>query len=289
MIQLLEGISLILLGLMLLLYRLRNQLVLLIHANYVGIATLTAGCLSLLGLILVIKAIYDVGLFRFLGSWGRWLDPDQDARSPIQALKQTQSQRSRSEPHLSLLAPRVGVILLLITASLGLLITPRPLSGQTAINRGVSPNLSFTRDQPQEFRPKIDPRERSLIDWVRTLDVYPDPFNYVDQPVDVDGFVIHPEDAPAGSFVLARFLISCCAADAYPVGLPVIWAEATELTPDSWQRVIGRMQVQSRPTLSVFNSGSQDGSDPRSVANVELVIQAEQITPIPIPENPYAN
>lgn len=134
---------------------------------------------------------------------------------------------------------------------------------------GVSPYLGASRSQPQAFRPKIDPRQRTLLDWVRTLDVYPDPYTYEGQPVRVQGFVV-PDEQP-DHFVIARFLVSCCAADAYPVGLPVRWFRSEELAPDSWLRLEGRMAVEQR-----------DGQP-------QLVILAEQVEPMPVPANPYAD
>jgi uncharacterized repeat protein (TIGR03943 family) len=236
----LETVIVIGLGLMLLIYRLKNQLVLLIHSNYVGLAALTG--VALLGL----------GLYRLI------------------RLVMTGRNAVSRESHDSFFAPPVAIALLLITVMLGVIITPRPLSSQTALNRGVSQNLGISRDQPQEFRPRIDPSQRSLIDWVRTLEVYPDPITYTDQPVHVQGFVIHSPEAPAGTFILARFLIRCCAADAYPVGLPVQWQGFQDLASDSWQEVKGRMKVTSL------------------AGKPELIIAAESVTTIPIPINPYA-
>ncbi|MCF2971643.1 TIGR03943 family protein [Synechococcus sp. Nb3U1] len=228
-----EAAGLMLLGILLVVYRWRGTLLMLISPSYVNVALLAGLCLLGLGI-------------------GRWWGATHT-----------------HETHSSLLGPRLGAGLLLLTAILGFWIEPQPLSSQTALNRGVSPYLGVSRSQPQAFRPKIDPRQRTLLDWVRTLDVYPDPYNYVDQPVRVQGFVI-PEERP-DHFVLARFLVSCCAADAYPVGLPVRWANADELAADSWLRIEGQMAVEP------INGTSQ------------LVIVAQQVEPIPVPMNPYAD
>ncbi|MEN9225030.1 MAG: TIGR03943 family protein [Thermostichus sp. HHBFW_bins_43] len=230
-----EAAGLILLGGLLIFYRWRGTLLMLINPSYVNVALLAGLCLLGLGI-------------------GRWWG----ARAA-----------QGDETHSSLLGPRLGTGLLLLTAILGFWIEPRPLSSQTALNRGVSPYLGVSRSQPQAFRPKIDPRQRTLLDWVRTLDVYPDPYNYEDQPVRVQGFVI-PEERP-DHFVIARFLVSCCAADAYPVGLPVHWADADNLAADSWLRLEGRMAVEQ-----------VDGTS-------RLVIVAQQVEPIPVPMNPYAD
>ncbi|NJK62351.1 MAG: TIGR03943 family protein [Synechococcaceae cyanobacterium SM2_3_1] len=227
-----------LLGGMLLTFRWQQQLVLLIHVNYLNLATVT-------GVLLL-----SLGSYQFLR-------PRQTAAS--------------NTGHVSIFTPHLGAILLLSTALLGLWVNPKPLSGQTALNRGVSQHLSVTRDQPQAFRPQVNPEERTLLDWIRTLEVFPDPYTYEHQPVNVDGFVVHPEDAPAKTFLLARFLISCCAADAYPVALPTRWTDSESLEADRWYRVQGRMAVQA---------GQEQP---------QILIQAEQVIPIPTPVNPYAN
>lgn len=230
-----EATALLLLGMLLVVYRWRGTLLLLINPNYVNVALVAGLCLVALGI-------------------SRWWGA---------------SKASPFETHVSLLGPRLGTGLLLLTALLGFWIEPQPLSSQTALNRGVSPYLGISRSQPQAFRPKIDPRQRTLLDWVRTLDVYPDPYNYVDQPVRVQGFVI-PDPRP-DHFVIARFLVSCCAADAYPVGLPVYWPGAQDLKADSWLRLEGKMAIEQG-----------DGTS-------QLVIVAERLEPLPVPANPYAD
>lgn len=252
-----EGVALCLWGGLLLRARLRQELTLFIHQNYLGIATLSALLLLTLGGIQLIR----YGILR------------QEVSGP---------------PHPSLLPARVGAMILIVAALVGWGVVPRPLSSQTALNRGVDQNISLARESPEAFRPSVDPGSRGLIDWIRTLDVYPDPDNYIDQQVNVNGFVIPYADlvaaAPEGMntggsgaaqetgdlFWVARFLISCCAADAYPVGLPVIWPQASQLEADVWLEVKGTMVL-----------------DPRSGSR-QLAIKAESITPISTPVNPYA-
>ncbi len=252
--QVWEALALLLLGGMLLRFRIRGELTLLIHTNYLWLATFSS---------LVLLALGGIQLIRFLA-----------LGSGIPLSRQS---------HPSLLPPQVGAGIILTAALLGWWITPRPLSSQTALNRGVEHNLSLARESPEAFQPRVDPGSRGLIDWVRTLDVFPDPSDYIGQTVNVDGFVIpqallaDPVDPDSGTtpegedlFWIARFLISCCAADAYPVGLPVIWSQATTLQADTWLGVKGTMVLDER-------GGSR-----------RLAIQATSVTPIPTPANPYA-
>jgi uncharacterized repeat protein (TIGR03943 family) len=59
----------------------------------------------------------------------------------------------------------------------------------------------------------------------------------------VTGFVYRREEDPSGHFMVARFLMTCCSADAYAIALPVQWAAAEGLTADTWVRVVGTVRV----------------------------------------------
>jgi uncharacterized repeat protein (TIGR03943 family) len=161
--------------------------------------------------------------------------------------------------------------LLLATAILGLVFNPRVFASQTAIQRGVTDSLTLTRSQPQAFHSSRRPEERSLIDWVRTLNVYPEPDAYTGQKAKVQGFVIHLPELSKEYLLLSRFVITCCAADAYPVGLPVKLPPGQQnYPPDIWLEVEGQMQT-------------EDLGGKR-----QLTIQANSIQKIPEPKDPYA-
>lgn len=133
--------------------------------------------------------------------------------SIVSSLKALQLLRKRTNvsntQHLTLFPPGLSSALLLITAILGLVITPRVFASQTAMQRGVTDVLQVTRSQPQSFRSSIRSDERTLIDWVRTLNVYPEPDAYSGQKVKVQGFVIHPPELPPEYLLLSRFVITC--------------------------------------------------------------------------------
>lgn len=172
--------------------------------------------------------------------------------------------------HITLFPPGFSSGLLLTTAIVGLTFTPRIFASQTAIQRGVTEFLGSTRSQPQAFRSSRRPEERSLLDWVRTLNVYPEPDAYVGQKVKVQGFVIHAPELPPEYMLISRFVITCCAADAYPVGLPVKLAQNRQAyQPDTWLEVEGNMITENL-------AGKR-----------QLTIQASSLTPISEPENPY--
>ena len=192
------------------------------------------------------------------------------AISGLKAWQLLRRRRTAPLAHITLLAPGLSSGLLLATAILGLVVTPRVFASQTAIQRGVTDSITLTRSQPQAFHSSRKPEERSLIDWVRTLTVYPEPDAYTGQKVKVQGFVIHPPELPKDYLLLSRFVITCCAADAYPVGLPVKLPPQQAYAADIWLEVEGQMST-------------EDLGGKR-----QLAINASSIKQIPEPQNPYA-
>ncbi|AFY71430.1 protein of unknown function DUF1980 [Thalassoporum mexicanum PCC 7367] len=174
--------------------------------------------------------------------------------------------------HTTILLPSLGSSLLLVVAILGLLISPRAFASDMALQRGVNETLRDTRSNPESFRANRKPEDRTLIEWVRTLNVYPEPDAYNGQAADVIGFVVHPESMPANYFVVTRFVITCCAADAYPVGLPVrveSTVDRANFKPDQWVQVEGQMITEEL-------EGQR-----------QLVIASNKITPVDRPKKPY--
>jgi uncharacterized repeat protein (TIGR03943 family) len=229
-------------GILMLQYWLSGKLYLLIHPNFFG---LVVGC----GIAFVI-----IGLLKIREVWR---ERRRAATSNLQ--------------HLNLFPPGWGSSLLLTVAILGLMITPRVFASDTAMQLGVTDLLSTGRAQPQSFRPSTRPEDRSLVDWARTLNVYPEPDSYTGQDAKVQGFVIHPPDIGEEYIFLARFVLTCCAADAYPIGLPVKLPENQKrYPPDTWLEIEGKMITE---TLA----GKRN-----------LTIAATSIKQIPQPRNPYS-
>ena len=172
--------------------------------------------------------------------------------------------------HIALLPRQWSLMVLLAIAVFGLIYVPRPFASEAALARGIADPVALTRSQPQRFARQTPPAERSLIDWIRTLNVYPEPDAYTGQPVNVTGFVIHPPQWDDNYLMVARFVLTCCAADAYPVGLPVeLTGDRSEFPPDSWISVQGEMLTE---TL--------DGQR-------RLVIAPQEVLSVPEPKNPY--
>jgi len=217
----LDGLAMLVWGVLLIKLWLANQLFILIHPNYVPLTIIAALCLLVIGVV-ELRRQGKITAKKSGFSWGS-----------------------------------------------ALMIPPRAFASDKAIHRGVEdPNILSSRLAPQSFRASNRPEQRTLLEWVRTISAYPEPDAYTGQPAKVTGFVVKSTELPQGVFLLTRFVITCCAADVYPVSLPVR-AETANLQNDQWLEVEGKMF-----TLEV--SGSR-----------KLAIAAEKITPIPEPQNPY--
>jgi len=67
--------------------------------------------------------------------------------------------------------------------------------------------------------------------------------------VDFTGIVTKDPGAPADEFVLTRFLISCCVADALSVNVRVVGAPPGRFKADQWVRVSGRFYPLGRDVI----------------------------------------
>jgi len=162
-----------------------------------------------------------------------------------------------------------GYLLLAIAVGLGLLVPPQPLSSQTALSRGVSVDLPGVTSTAA-FRLSVSPENRTLIDWIRTLQTDPEPDNHQGDPVRLTGFVMRAPHLPENHFLITRFLISCCAADARPIALPVRYDPAKfTFKNDQWIALEGEIVA-----------GQIEGER-------AAIIQLTEAEFISIPINPY--
>lgn len=243
----LDTSALLLWGSLLLKYWVSGQIYYLLHPDYIWLAV--SGGIGLLTL----------GISQLIRFFSR-----SNSKRSLESRLQLQMQ------HITVLPSGFGSSLLIAIACLGLLYTPRPFASDIALQRGVTDTLSMTRSQPQEFRVSNQPETRSLLDWIRTINVYPEPDAYAGDPVNVEGFVVYPPELPEDHLMISRFIITCCAADAYPVGLPVkVDGDRTQFAEDEWFKVSGTMMT------ATVNGQRQ------------LVIDSDSLESIPTPRNPY--
>jgi len=166
------------------------------------------------------------------------------------------------------------LVLAVLPLILFFLFQPRALSSQAFIARSIAGGgdigLSRQLQQPAEF--VINTEKRELIDWIRLFSQNAEPDTYAGMKVHVSGFVLRDGSLPDNYFTLARLVISCCAADARPIGLPVKYgASKCNFKSDEWLDLTG--------VFTVENVGGQR----------QPVIVINDAKEIPVPANPYVS
>jgi uncharacterized repeat protein (TIGR03943 family) len=158
-----------------------------------------------------------------------------------------------------------GLAVVAIPLVLGTLIPSRPL-GANAVEGDLASGITAVGGATAFTS---DPLTWNVLDWLRAINGSDDLSGFNGQQADVVGFVYRAETFPPTTFMVARFVISCCAADAAAIGLPVIWDDAPELAEDTWVRVRG-----------AFELGEFGG-------NLVPILHAETVERVPEPEHPY--
>lgn len=157
---------------------------------------------------------------------------------------------------------------------LALIVVPKPLSSSTALLRsgGLNSDAAYTQPQHKISMFDIDTTNRTIIDWIQLFTQDPEPDRYKGLKVKLDGFVLEDSTLPPNYFMVSRFVISCCAADARPVGIPVRYdPKIMPVHNDDWVEVTGTLDVDE----------IQQDRQP--------VVIVDAIKSIPVPDNPYAN
>lgn len=129
--------------------------------------------------------------------------------------------------------PRVGWLLLLPVVGL-LLITPPALGSYAAGQAGSVLPAREVSDYPP--LPAGDPVRTTVLDYASRA-LFDRGRSIGDRRVQLTGFVTTGAD---GQPVLARMILSCCAADGRPVKLGLSGDAPTGLPDDTWVEVTGR-------------------------------------------------
>lgn len=145
---------------------------------------------------------------------------------------------------------------------------PATLSAETASQRDILGSTVANDVQPlDEAQDASDATFASFTvrDWASLLRQTEDLGFYAGKPVDVVGFVVADPAAPNDVFLVSRFMVTCCAVDAQPTGVPVYspgWQE--RLAVDDWVRVTGEFTANPSPA-----SEQSIAIDPASLEVVE--------------------
>lgn len=206
-----------------------GQLILYIHPRYVVFTAIMAA----IGLLFVIAGV--ISRFRGDGDHDHGDHGDHGGPSPVSRLGRA--------------AGSVAAVLALVVAFGLVLVPPATLTTATADQRvinstSVGSSAGSAASGPTAGGGVAVPAGASshftVLDWSALLRQTTDPNFYRNKAVDVTGFVTADTSAPADLFYVSRFVITCCAVDAQPVGVPVYlpgWK--THFSQNEWVQVTG--------------------------------------------------
>jgi uncharacterized repeat protein (TIGR03943 family) len=83
----------------------------------------------------------------------------------------------------------------------------------------------------------IQVQDDIMMEILTSLDLFMD--NFIGKKIEMSGFVDRPEGVKDNQFVVARFAVSCCSADAAPYGVLVEFDNSRNFAKDSWVKVTG--------------------------------------------------
>jgi uncharacterized repeat protein (TIGR03943 family) len=130
---------------------------------------------------------------------------------------------------------------LLLPVLIGVLIPSRPLDAAAASTRGVNVSAPMVgSSQTRPFEAAAD--QRNILDWIRIFNSERDLTPYLGQTAHVIGFVYKDQRLTENQFLVSRFVITCCSADAVAIGMVVSWDQASTLNENTWVDVKGAVK-----------------------------------------------
>jgi len=168
----------------------------------------------------------------------------------------------------------VGAIVTLVLAVAMIVVPPATLSSATAIQRDVGSVSAVGTGQSVAGASSASAAsfaKFSVSDWSALLRQSSDPAFYAGKPADVLGFVTSDSTDPENLFYVTRFVITCCAVDAQPIGVPVYLPEWKQTYPqNTWLRITGAF-----------------ASDPSTASPEQIALIPAKVVKTGKPKQPY--
>jgi putative membrane protein len=83
----------------------------------------------------------------------------------------------------------------------------------------------------------IQVKVEGFMEILSSIDLFQE--NFIGKKLEISGFVYHEDDMLPNQFVVARFSVSCCSADASPFGVMIESSNANKFAKDTWVKVTG--------------------------------------------------
>ncbi len=162
-----------------------------------------------------------------------------------------------------------GLVVVALPIILGVIVPAKPLGAAAIANKGVNTSAPLVAASNSGVKLDIAPQDRNILDWIRVINAASDPNIIKGERANVIGFVYQDSRLGNGQFLVGRFTITCCVADALAIGMGVKWKDAQALPANSWVQVKGTVE-----------SSTVDGQ------RLPLIL-AESVESVPEPTDPY--
>jgi uncharacterized repeat protein (TIGR03943 family) len=183
-------------------------------------------------------------------------------------LKRAHQQGGQHDAHTHKPVP-FNLWIMAIPFLIGILIPAKPLDSTAVSAKGLTTTSALISSNSSSHPFETESEQRNVLDWVKLFYFEKDLGPYIGQKASVIGFVYFDSSLPKGQFFVSRFILACCAADAYAVGMIVKPPAGITVKADDWVQVKGLIDVAS---FDEHNSP---------------LILADAITPVAQPDQPY--
>ena len=131
-------------------------------------------------------------------------------------------------------------VIVIISIGMLLVIQPAALTSLTVSQRVMNSGANATSDARESaiLKERGSYTNFTIKDWSLLLSQSSDPKHYQNKPAKVSGFITASNDENV--FFVSRFVVTCCALDARPIGVPVYspgWRKT--FAPDQWIETSG--------------------------------------------------
>jgi putative membrane protein len=166
-----------------------------------------------------------------------------------------------------------ALVVAALLAAGAVLLPPATLSAATATQRDITATQADFSAATLEDASSADGPTFSrytVLEWSSLLAQTSDPVFYSGKPVDVTGFIT-PDPAAEDVFYVSRFVLTCCAVDAQPVGVPVYLPDwQSQFAADDWVEVTGEF-----------------GANGSSTSSAVIALAPSEVTGVDEPSQPY--
>ena len=140
--------------------------------------------------------------------------------------------------------PALGLLVLALPLLLGVLLPAKTLDSSIVTNTGVNARAPLSKiSNAAVTSVSLASDQRSVMDWVGDFNSTSDLSSFQNQDADVTGFVYHDVSLAKNQFLVSRFVVTCCVADAIALGMVVDWPGGDKMSDNVWVEVQGPVYV----------------------------------------------